>query len=666
MELNYRADIDGLRAIAVLSVVLNHAGIVAFSGGFIGVDIFFVISGYLITSIIGREIQGNQFSLIKFYERRIRRILPALFVVIAFTIVVCALIYDAEKFMAFGKSVMATTLFGSNINFWRESGYFDTPSRLKPLLHTWSLAVEEQFYIVFPLLMAALYRYARKFTPAILMGIAIVSLVLGISAVTNNPSTAFYLAPMRAWELLTGSLLALNIIPKGLGKIQANVIGLAGLIMIAVPIFQYSDNTKFPGISAIPPVLGTAMIIIAGMEGKSLIGRFLGFPLLVFIGKISYSVYLWHWPLIIFARYYSIRQMTSAELGVVLVSTFVISTLSWAFVETPFRSKQFLSTKQIYIFAGSVMTLIFFAGAAITHFKGFPERNGVKYLATASDNKKEEGWLYEECNINYIDNPESIHPCKIGDPSQAATFMIWGDSHAPTYGKAVHISSAINDLSGVLTYTPGCPTLLDMIPEPQNGDTACVDYNRMVLSYLTEHTEIQTVILISRWTVWLEGTRYKQEEGSPVHLVDDLKNADLTLNNEDLFRLGLERTIKTLVEMDRNVILIAPLPEIGYDVPSANFIASRTGRDVNQIIAPSLEEYIARNQRTMTILKSFQEKYGFQIIEPWKFLCQQDICRAVVNGIPLYRDDSHLSIFGSELISPVFDPFFESMKQSSK
>ena len=664
MKLNYREDIDGLRAISVLVVLLNHVGIGLFSGGFIGVDVFFVISGYLITTIIVREIQSNEFSLTRFYERRIRRILPALMIVVTFTVAVCAVMYDAEKFRDFGKSVIATTLFASNINFWKESGYFDAPSRLKPLLHTWSLAVEEQFYIFFPLFMVVLYRYARKISPFILLGTAILSFGLSSQGMSKDPSAAFYLAHLRAWELLAGSLLAVNFIPVKFGKKYGNIIGLTGLAMIVIPIFQYSESTKFPGLSALAPVLGAAFVLYSGMEGKSVAGQFLSLPPLVFIGKISYSLYLWHWPLIIFIKYYMIRQMTSVETGIMLVATLIVSTLSWRFVETPFRSKHFMSTRQIYAFAASGMVVMFFAGGTVYYLKGFPERQGLEHLAI--DTKKEEVWLLKKCNINLTDNPQAITPCEIGDGSQPPSFMIWGDSHTPTYGKAIHISAVKNELSGILTYSPGCPTLLNIIPSPQIGDVSCGHYNEMVLSYLKDHPEINTVILASRWTIWLEGTRYKLEEGVNTNITDALNETPPGASTEDLFTLGLERTITTLMALDRNVIIIAPLPEIGYDVPSANFIASRTGRDINKIVAPSIEEYLARNQRTFTIFQAFENKYGIQIIEPWKSLCQENICRAAINRIPLYNDDDHLSVFGSELISTVFDPFFESMKLSSK
>lgn len=664
MKMKYREDIDGLRAISVLAVVLNHAGISLFAGGYIGVDIFFVISGYLITTIIVREIESNDFSIIRFYERRIRRILPALFGVVAFTVVVCAVMYDSAKFAEFGKSFIATTLFASNINFWRESGYFDAPSQLKPLLHTWSLAVEEQFYIFFPILMFLIFRYARKFIPAILLSIAFLSFGFAVASVAKDPSAAFYLAHLRAWELLVGAILALRLIPAGISKKYGNVIGLLGLGMVLFPIFQYSESTKFPGVSALLPVLGAAFIIFSGSEEKSFANHFLSLPPLVFIGKISYSLYLWHWPIIIFSKYYSIRPLTTIQLSGVLIITLIISTISWRFIESPFRNKNFMSTRQIYAFAASGMVVMLTTGAAIYFLHGFPERQGLEYLNHNS--KKEEAWRFTECNINASDDPQGITPCQIGNKNSIPSFLIWGDSHAPTYGKAIHSSASNVGISGILTYSQGCPTLLHMTPNPQVGDIPCLAYHEMVLKYLEEHPEIKTVILASRWTIWIEETRYKQEEGAAPYLTDALNELPDSANGEELFTLGLERTIQTIKGMGRDIVIIAPAPEIGYDVPSANFIASRTGRDINQIIAPTIDEYLNRNKKTFAIFKSFEERYGIQIIEPWKLLCQDGICRAAIDGIPLYNDDDHLSVFASEMISDIFNPLFESIKESSQ
>jgi len=280
-------------------------------------------------------------------------------------------IYDSDRFKSFGKSLIATMLFYSNINFWQEAGYFDAPSLLKPLLHTWSLAVEEQFYIVFPLLMYAINLIAKKSTKLILSIIALLSLGLSIYTVNIlgvDPTSAFYLAHLRAWELLVGGLLALNVFPIISVKKVNTGLGLLGVLMIGYSIINYTESTPFPGLSAMIPVLGTAFIIYSGMASKSLIGRALSISPLVFIGKISYSLYLWHWPLIIFAKYYLIRPMTSAELFIVFLVILAVSTLSWRFIETPFRSKNFLSTKQIYAFAAITVLIILAAAGAVYAF----------------------------------------------------------------------------------------------------------------------------------------------------------------------------------------------------------------------------------------------------------------------------------------------------------
>jgi peptidoglycan/LPS O-acetylase OafA/YrhL len=665
MKLNYREDIDGLRAIAVLSVVLNHAGISLFSGGFIGVDVFFVISGYLITTIIVRELHANEFFLARFYERRIRRIFPALFTVLTFTTLICAVIYDSTKFMTFGKSLIATTFFVSNINFWQESGYFDISSQLKPLLHTWSLAVEEQFYIFFPLLMLLLNRYVRRAMPFILSILAVISLGLAMYQVSTDPAAAFYLPQGRAWELLAGALVALNISTVSIKRGFSNILEIFGILMILIPVFVYSESTQFPGLSAVPPVLGTALIILCGNQEKSLIGKILSLPALVFVGKISYSLYLWHWPLLIFGKYYAIRPLTGLETALELILIFILSSLSWRYVETPFRSRSFLKTRQIFAFATGVMGMALLVGTAIYMKSGFPSREMTS--VEMDRDKKNDRWDFKECNVNYIDNPKTIPVCELGVNARKPSFLVWGDSHAPTVGKAINISATSSEFSGVLTYAAGCPPLLGMIPNPQVGDVHCIDYNNMVFTYLQEHPEITTIILSSRWTTWVEGSRYKQEEGQDLFLMDGLE-----LNNQNesdkvsLFTLGLERTIEALQASNHDVFIVAPMPEIGYDVPSAYFIASRTGRDLNEIIAPSTDEYLSRNKKTFEILRPLADQYQIQIVEPWRILCTEVRCRVAVDEFPLYRDDDHLSTFGSEMIASAFDVIFGSMEQMEK
>jgi peptidoglycan/LPS O-acetylase OafA/YrhL len=652
MKLSYRADLDGLRAIAVLAVVFMHVGFSIFSGGYIGVDIFFVISGFLITTIIAREIKENEFTLLKFYERRIRRILPALTVMVVFALLASALLYDSGRFKSFSKSLLATMLFYSNINFLREAGYFDAPSLLKPLLHTWSLAVEEQFYIVFPLFMYGIHTWARKYVKPILSIVALLSLTLAIYTVNHNDATsAFYLAHMRAWELLVGGLLALNIFPATIKKGINTTLGLVGGLMIFIPIFLYSDQTPFPGLSAVVPVLGTALIIYSSTAEMSPVGKILGAAPLVFIGQISYSLYLWHWPLVIFAKYYIIRPMTGLELLLLLSAIFAISTLSWRFVETPFRSRQLFSTSRVFALGLGAMAVIVAAAGVVYYFDGFPAREGPMPLVEFMD--KETTNRFTRC-ANVVDD---FDKCVLAGKSHPASFMLWGDSHADSLREAVERSARRNGFSGLFTYKLSCPPLVGMTHDFRFVTASCIEYNKEVIQYLIVHPEISTIILAGRWSYYIEGSEYKPKESFGI-LAGFPGTKPKEADSEQLVEFGLEQTVQTLLEMNRKVVIVSQVPEIGYDVPSANFIALRSGRDINQIIAPSMDEYFNRNQKTLAILGKLKEKQGVQVVDPWTVLCIENKCRVTIDGRPLYKDDDHLSLFGAEVVSGIFEPVF--------
>lgn len=657
MKLDYRADLDGLRAIAVLVVVFNHAGFLFFRGGYIGVDIFFVISGFLITTIIAREIKENEFTLLKFYERRVRRILPALTVMVVFALLASALLYDSGRFKSFAKSLLATMLFYSNINFWNEAGYFDAPSLLKPLLHTWSLAVEEQFYIVYPLFMYAIHAWARKSEKLILCVVGLASLTLAVYSVnTGDASSAFYLSHLRAWELLVGGLLALNIFPATTNKGVNTALGIVGLLMIAIPVIQYTDRTPFPGLSAAAPVLGTAFIIYSNTSAQSPIGRILSIAPMVFVGQISYSLYLWHWPLFIFAEYYIIRPLTGLELSLLLVLIFAVSTLSWRFVETPFRSRRFLSRRQVFAFGFGAMAVVIAAAGVVYRFDGFPGREGPTPLVEFLD--KETTTHYTDC----ADVTDDFKSCMIGDKSRPASFLLWGDSHADSLRRAVERAARKNGFSGVFTYKLSCPSLLGVARDLSSITESCNEYNEGVTRYLVTHPEISTVILAGRWSFYIEGN-YKPSKSSDLVLAGFSIKSSHDAGDEQIVGSGLGQTVQTLLDMNRKVVIVSPVPEIGYDVPTANFIATRSGRDLNEIIAPSVDEYLDRNRKAFAILGKLREEYGIQTVDPWTALCVENECRVTIDGVPLYKDDDHLSLFGSELVSIVFEPIFEAMKQ---
>lgn len=654
-KLQYRADIDGLRAVAVLSVLFYHAGSRLFSGGFVGVDVFFVISGYLITSIIINEIKANEFHLVNFYERRIRRIFPVLFAVVDFTLLCGALIYDADNYADLGNSAISVTFFYSNIHFWSQSGYFERASTLKPLLHAWSLSVEEQFYILFPILVVLIRRFFKSRFALSLTLVTIISFALSIYGAQHDATSAFYLTQYRAWELLIGSILGLRVVPVPSNTTLRNSFSLAGIIMILASVVLYSYDTPFPGTAALLPVLGSALVIFSGQDGTSFIGRFLSLQPLVFIGKISYSLYIWHWPLLIFTKYYLILEPTTGQLTVWLLSTFAISILSWKYIESPFRVKTFLKKPRIFAFAGSVMTLSLIASTAIYLYRGFPSRFSSDQTFLGRDDPEWVQW--RRCTVARENGPiNKIRLCNLGAEDKSPSFLMWGDSHARALAPAVDTSATQAEITGSMTAMTSCPPLIG-IDRLDEFTGYCSEYNDLVINYIQNHTEVKTIILTARWALAADGGYYKGEEGTTIKLVDTRQEQNGP--NSVLFDLGLHRTISRLLELDRTIVIVSDVPEIGYDVPSAFSIATRTGRDINQIIAPTMKEYQDRNRIVLDILNSFTIDKAVVIVDPTKALCDADRCYVTVDGQPLYLDNNHLSTFGSHYISYLFNPVFE-------
>jgi len=369
--LKYRADIDGLRAIAVMPVILYHAGFKIFSGGFVGVDVFFVISGFLITSIIIEDIEKKRFSVIKFYERRAQRILPALFFMMFICIPFAWNLMLPNEMKDFAQSLISVSLFSSNIYFWREDGYFDTSSEEKPLLHTWSLAVEEQYYLLFPIFIVFVWRYGRKRVFWMLIILACLSLLASEWGWRNKSSANFYLAPTRAWELLAGSITALVIKQNGVN--ESNKLALLGLTLIFFSIFFYDEQTPFPSVYTLVPVSGVVLFIIYA-DKNTLAAKFLSSKMLVGIGLISYSAYLWHQPLFAFYRIKFPNHSSQPLMLLLVVATIFLSCVSWRFVEQPFRRTNYWQSK--YLFIGSFIGLsLFLIFGILVHLQaGFGKR----------------------------------------------------------------------------------------------------------------------------------------------------------------------------------------------------------------------------------------------------------------------------------------------------
>jgi peptidoglycan/LPS O-acetylase OafA/YrhL len=515
----YRPDIDGLRAVAVLSVLLFHADVPLFGGGYVGVDIFFVISGFLITSILVREIQDGSFSVVGFYERRFRRLLPALFVVVVFTLLAGVVLLHPRDLLDLGQSAVATAVFSSNILFNLESGYFDGPAEFKPLLHTWSLGVEEQFYIVLPLLLLGLIKYFKHDFRAWIAGLFVCSLVACVVFTGMNATASFYLFPFRAWELLAGSLLAVGQLTWRIGRIGREILGLCGTLLIGVSIYYFSEDTVFPGYSATLPVLGTVLLIYSGGEKQeaSFINKVLSTRLLVFFGLISYSLYLWHWPLLVYANYVSIEEISGLVVLALILLMIVLATATWKFIEQPFRKKNLLGSSRKMLagaFAASVMILI--SGLGLFLSGGIPERYNYADAQYYANKKIWDHWGV--CQRVFTPKiPTDSGLCNLGESSSNPSFILWGDSHARSLAPSVDMSAQRSGVTGSIATRGACPPLLG-IDRP--GRTSCAAFNDKVYKHIIESEEIDTVILAARWTLAATGNRYKEEFGSTVQLVD--------------------------------------------------------------------------------------------------------------------------------------------------
>ncbi|MBN1929651.1 MAG: acyltransferase [Chlorobiaceae bacterium] len=672
MELNYRADIDGLRAIAVLAVLFFHTEVPGFTGGFVGVDVFFVISGYLITSIILKEIKAEKFSIARFYERRIRRIFPALFPVIAFVLAAGAYLFDANAFKDLGQSIAATTLFSSNILFWRESGYFAAPSLQKPLLHTWSLAVEEQFYIIFPLALAFIHRYLKGQYLLWVMAAFIISLVASIYGVAHHPGATFYLVPTRAWELMVGSMLALGALPDLSKDWQRNVLTLSGLAFILFSIFFYTEATPFPGASALIPVMGSGFIIYSGMGGGTRIAqRLLTARPLAFIGLISYSLYLWHWPLVVFAKYLMFRPFNGLDSAAIILASLLLATFSWKFIEQPFRGKQMLlpERKRLFAVAGVVMVVAVGLGGVVHLRNGMPGRIDRFYpeITDVIDRAKNDPiWdLHGKWEEKTKEIGESITLPVVGKDGIMPTFALVGDSHARALIPALERQAMQSGTAGYIITVSSTPFFqgVSIISSNDNGFNESA-HNEDVLTFIQNRQEIQTIILIARWGSYIQGHwTTKSEDSMSIILADARGQYSKKRSNALIMNVGLTRTINALLAMNRKVILVSDVPEIGYDVPRVYmmqtifpFFTKRTE------FRPSIAEYNERQKEANAILEELDNLPNVTLVRPEKLMFDENgRGRIMANGKLLYRDDDHLSTDGALYVAPVFDEVFREM-----
>jgi peptidoglycan/LPS O-acetylase OafA/YrhL len=491
----HRDDIDGLRTFAVLPVIAFHFGILGklFGGGFVGVDIFFVISGYLITQTIYRDINNRTYTIVNFYNRRIRRIFPALFVVFFFCIVVTFFSSFPAEATKISKSIISSIFFVSNYLFYSQNGYFDRNSETNPLLHMWSLSVEEQFYVIFPIVIFITRDFSNKARVRLLGAITLGSLLYSIWMVFTDSPAAFYLVQFRAWELLIGSLLAINAIPKLVRQWQAELVGIGGIALIVISALLISRETPFPGLAALAPCVGAAAVIHSGAATKTLTGRILAFFPIRFIGLISYSLYLWHWPLIVFYRLLFVNEPSRVQKGALLVICTLAATISWIFIEKPFRGKPYkLKANDTLLAGGVVMVFTAVAALALSPLIEDVFRYPRRAMEILSYDKIDEshmrvGTCLSGDVMNIINNN-----CLETKP-KLLNFLILGDSHAAQLWSGLQTSyPAVNFLQATVY---GCPPIIG----EKSRSALCATMVHYIFEKFLPHVHLDGIIISARW-----------------------------------------------------------------------------------------------------------------------------------------------------------------------
>ena len=636
--MEYRSEVDGLRAVAVLPVILFHAGFPLFSGGFVGVDIFFVISGYLITRVIYDEIQLGKFSFVHFYERRVRRLVPAIIFVSIACLPFAWMWMLPEELKDFGESLVAVNVFSSNFLFWLETDYFAAASELKPLLHTWSLAVEEQFYLIFPLILLLLVRWAPGYVSLVVGLLCCASLALAVWVGGIDRSANFYLLPTRSWELGFGVLLALNTdLSARAARSIKEIGGLVGLVFIIAAIIFFDDTYLFPGFAALLPTVGTVLILAFATQ-ETAVGRLLSIRPMVLIGLISYSAYLWHQPLLAFARLRLPQEPTeTVMLGVVGLSL-LLAYLTWRLVEAPFRNKKRFGRNQIFTYAAVTWLIMVAAGLSLHFTNGVPQRN--LEAAEIDFRLRHNRGLGRYCSVDDNGQPE----CKTaGSPE----LVVWGDSYGKHLVPGILASKPDLKLAQFTKGSCGPIPEVTVVTYPRFTKAwgkECIDFNRGVLQWLVKNGDsVKYVVLGSPFLDYLLDSSSIYTEALGVVPTD----REFVLAK---FRSTLIRLQQAGV---RPVVFAPPLKtgeNIGACLKRRQFL--RLDLDACNLSARAIKEQEA-NLRVREFLLEIEKEFQVEWLPD--MMCSSDDCPSHSDGIFYYRDWGHLTVEASEYLGEKFD-----------
>mgnify|MGYP001246541354 CR=1 FL=1 len=656
MKLTYKPEIDGLRTIAVFGVIFYHANFfilekTLFKGGFIGVDIFFVISGYLISGLIFKEIFATKsFSFINFYERRARRILPALILVIIITSIFSLIILFPKSIIDFSKSILSSIFFGSNIYFnYTGNSYGSEHVLLKPLVHTWSLAVEEQFYILFPIFIFLYFKYFKNYVLEILIVGFLISLVLSIYLSKNHSGTNFYQLPSRIFEIIAGSILAyFDFIKKKRNPIKISyaynfIFPKLGLILIIYSYFFFDfEKIYHPSLITLLPITGVSLIIWFSNK-KEIVTNFLSSKILIFFGLISYSLYLWHYPIFSYLRYLEIFNSSNAVKLIAIILTIFFSYLTFVFIEKPFRNKYLISKKKLLKFIiFSFIFLIIFSLVIIKN-DGFPKR----FNQIVSDQ------FESPYDGSTIDTNKEIY--------------IIGDSHVGAI--AYHLKKKLNSLNYNLIRLNTEYYLNNFHKKNKKNNKIDKDFsneNKKINDFI-KNNKNKIIIIHKRWSFYLTESRYDNKKGFTEFQKEDNRIIENYLEPYDIITKNLKErqiylkeaisvSLKDIIKNNHKLIIVYPVPEMGFDVPRLMNRKIISNRILNKKQLPSLttdyDVFLERNKFVYEILDNLENKNIYKVY-PEKVFCNTKIknkCVANDEKNLFYYDDDHLSLYGSEIL----------------
>jgi peptidoglycan/LPS O-acetylase OafA/YrhL len=605
-----RLDIQGLRAIAVLSVVIFHAWPTALPGGYIGVDVFFVISGYLISSILIKDIERDRFSIVEFYRRRIARIFPALFLMLASVAAVGWLVLTPAELKELGRILVSTIFFASNIDFWLLTGYFDGAADLKPLLHTWSLAVEEQFYIVYPPLLYLLFsRLGRHRVTQLAIGGVVLGLAFSELAVHRWPTAAYFLAPARAFELLIGCALACGG-PRAVPPRLAATASALGLALILGPLLFYANATPFPGVAAAIPTLGTALVIGAGSSAQPAGNRLISSLPMRFFGNISYSFYLWHWPVLAYARnLYGLELPPLVAAGSVLLAV-LLSVGSYHLVEQPVLKRQ-LPTAMCFKYGALADFGALALAALFTLGQGLPSRFTPEVHALF-EARNDFNARRVQCHNDAGRPIPYARNCVYGAPGVPPDLAVWGDSHGTELVAALGDQARLAHRAILQITASACPPALGFRSKERPH---CAELNQQTLEGLQGDPRIQTVLLVAN------PARY----------------------DESQLEHGFQETVQRLSAAGKKIILTSAIPVMTQDPPSFIGRAQSLSQDLETLGRPR-RAFEQETRSWQTFLQTLQARYQTQYFDPSTALCDDSVCH-------MYRRDTGVLYFNSDHLS---------------